>query len=296
MTDNRIVDAHIHVWSPDFDTYPLAPGFTPDDLWLPSFTPDDHFAYSQTVGKVRLNLVQMTWYSLDHRYILDLIASDPDTYAGTGIVPGVADVSLADPGKTMVALAAGGLRAFRVRGGKTGRPTAFGRVSRWLDYPGYESMFKAGAEHELALSFLMGLEDLPDLIRMCRRFPETPIILDHLCGVRIRDGAWPEYEIRALCRMARYPRVMVKLGPFQALGDGKAPYLDLLPLVERVVDAFGPERVMWESDSGGPVQMKNPKDDFAASIALIRDHADFLSPGDKEQILVKTAEDFFFKR
>jgi predicted TIM-barrel fold metal-dependent hydrolase len=196
----------------------------------------------------------------------------------------------------MVALAAGGLRAFRVRGGKTGRPTAFGRVSRWLDYPGYESMFKAGAEHELALSFLMGLEDLPDLIRMCRRFPETPIILDHLCGVRIRDGAWPEYEIRALCRMARYPRVMVKLGPFQALGDGKAPYLDLLPLVERVVDAFGPERVMWESDSGGPVQMKNPKDDFAASIALIRDHADFLSPGDKEQILVKTAEDFFFKR
>ena len=296
MTDNRIVDAHIHVWSPDFDTYPLAPGFTPDDLWLPSFTPDDHFAYSQTVGKFRLNLVQMTWYGLDHRYILDLIASDPDTYAGTGIVPGVADVSLADPGKTMVALAAGGLRAFRVRGGKTGRPTAFGRVSRWLDYPGYESMFKAGAEHELALSFLMGLEDLPDLIRMCRRFPETPIILDHLCGVRIRDGAWPEYEIRALCRMARYPRVMVKLGPFQALGDGKAPYLDLLPLVERVVDAFGPERVMWESDSGGPVQMKNPKDDFAASIALIRDHADFLSPGDKEQILVKTAEDFFFKR
>ena len=292
----RIVDAHIHVWSPDFERYPLAPGFAPDDLWLPSFTPDDHFAYSQTVGKVRLNLVQMTWYGLDHRYILDLIASDPATYIGTGIVPGVADVSLADPGKTMIALAAGGIRAFRVRGGKTGRPTAFGTASRWLDYPGYESMFKTGAEYNLALSFLMGLEDLPDLIRMCRRFPETPIILDHLCGVRIRDDVWPEYEIRALCRMARYPRIMVKLGPFQALGDGKAPYLDLLPLIERVVDAFGPERVMWESDSGGPVQMKKPNRDFAASIALIRDHADFLSPGDKEQILVKTAEDFFFKR
>ena len=35
---------------------------------------------------------------------------------------------------------------------------------------------------------------------------------------------------------------------------------------------------------------------YAAAIALIRDHADFLSAGDKEQILVKTAEDFFFKR
>jgi predicted TIM-barrel fold metal-dependent hydrolase len=292
----RIVDAHIHVWSPDFDTYPLAPGFTPEDLWLPSFTPDDHRAYSHACGKVRFNLVQMTWYGLDHRYILDLIAADPTTYVGTGIVPGVADVSLADPGKTMLALAEGGIRAFRVRGGKTGRPTAFGRIGRWLDYPGYDSMFKAGAEHDLALSFLMGVDDLPDLIRMCRRFPETPVILDHLCGVRIRNGIWPEQSIRALCRMARYPRVMVKLGPFQALGGGKAPYLDLLPLIERVVDAFGPERIMWESDSGGPVVMQDPHTHFAACLALIRDHAEFLSPADKESILVKTAESFFFNR
>ena len=292
---NLIVDAHIHVWSPDFDRYPLALGFTPDDLWLPSFTPADHFAYSHPFGKVRLNLVQMTWYGLDHRYILDLIASDPTTYTGTGIVPGVSDVSLAEPGKTMHALSEGGIRAFRVRGGKTGRPTAFGRANRWLDYPGYEAMFKTGAEHNLALSFLMGLEDLPDLIRMCRRFPETPVILAHLCGVRIRDGVWPEHEIRALCRMARYPGVILKLGPFQALGDGKAPYLDLLPLIERVVDAFGPERIMWESDSGGPIAMQDPHTDFAASIALIREHADFLSASDKHQILVKTAEDFFFK-
>jgi hypothetical protein len=53
---------------------------------------------------------------------------------------------------------------------------------------------------------------------------------------------------------------------------------------------------MWESDSGGPIKMKHPKRDYAAAIALIRDHANFLSAGDKEQILVKTAEDFFFKR
>ena len=52
---DRIVDAHIHVWSPDLERYPLAPGFTPDDLWLPSFTPADHCAYSKAFGKVRLS-------------------------------------------------------------------------------------------------------------------------------------------------------------------------------------------------------------------------------------------------
>ena len=157
-------------------------------------------------------------------------------------------------------------------------------------------MFAAGAEHDLALSFLMGPDDLPDLDRMCTRFPETPVILDHVCGIRIRAGVFPEEEVKALCRMARHKRVMVKIGPFQALGDGEAPYLDLLPLIRRVVDAFSPERCMWESDSGGPIAMADPPKDYAAAVALIRDHADFLSPSDKEQILFKTTERFFFER
>ena len=125
---------------------------------------------------------------------------------------------------------------------------AFGDISRWLDYPGYEEMFAAGAEHNLALSFLMANDDLPDLERMCKRFPETPVILDHVCGCRIREEVFPEEQVQKLCAMARHRRVMVKLGPFQGLGDGQAPYLDLLPLIERVVNAFGPERCMFESN------------------------------------------------
>ena len=142
----------------------------------------------------------------------------------------------------------------------------------------------------------MANDDLPDLERMCKRFPETPVILDHVCGCRIREEVFPEEQVQKLCAMARHRRVMVKLGPFQGLGDGQAPYLDLLPLIERVVNAFGPERCMWESDSGGPVRMNDPQTDFPAAIALIRDRADFLSDSDKEQILYKTAEDFFFNR
>ncbi|MBT4499489.1 MAG: amidohydrolase family protein [Gemmatimonadetes bacterium] len=289
---DRIVDAHVHVWTDDTEKYPLAPGFQKDDLWLPSFTPEEHFQYSRAVGKVRMNLVQMTWYGLDHSYILDRIVGDPTTFTGTGMVSAVADVSLPPPDRAMRVLAAGGIRAFRVRGGRA--RTSFGDPNRWLEYPGYDLMFTAATEDNLGLSFLMGLEDLPDLDRMCARYPDAPVILDHVCGVRIRDGLFPETELQALCRMARHRRVMVKLGPFQALGDGRAPYLDLLPLIERIVDAFGPERCMWESDSGGPVVMQNPHRDYQAAIDLILDRADFLSAGDKEQILAKTAADFFF--
>jgi predicted TIM-barrel fold metal-dependent hydrolase len=294
MTIDRIVDAHVHVWSPDTAAYPLAPGFTVDDLWLPSFTPEDHFRLSRPVGRVRMNLVQMTWYGLDHSYILDLVASDPETYAATGIVPAVTDVSLGSPDRAMKALAAKGIRAFRVRGGSA-RPAPRGEV-RWMDHEGYEMMFVAGAEENLALSFLMGPQDIPELDRMCGRFPETPVIVDHVGGVRVRDGQLARDDLAALCSLARHRKIMVKLGPVHALGNGESPFIDILEMVERIVDAFGPERCMWESDCGGPVQMKDPSGDYEASVSLIRDRADFLSSTDREQILAGTAYGFFFAR
>jgi len=293
-THNAIVDGHVHVWSSDTTRYPLAPGFEAKDLWLPSFTPDDHGKYSQTVGPTRLNLVQMTWYGLDHSYILDLIEQEPQKFVGTGIISVVSDVKLPDPGRAMLALSCRGIYAFRIRGSEARGP--LGNGSRWLGHPGYEQMFAVGAEHNLALSFLMGVADIPELDRMCQRFPDTPVIVDHVCGIRIKDGIFPDAEIRALGELARHKQAMVKLGPVQALGDGKSPYLDLLPLIRRLVDAFGPERCMWESDSGGPVPMQNPEQDYASAIALIRDHADFLSATDKDAILCKTAERFFFQR
>ena len=291
---DRLIDAHVHIWTDDFQRYPLMPGFSPDDLWKPTSTPEDFALYNHQFGRVRMNLVQMTWYGLDHSYIVDRIAAEPDRFVGTGIVSAVSDVSLASPGKTMVELSRRGIYAFRIRGGECRQ--AFGDVSRWLDYPNFEEMFQVGAEHNLALSFLMGNDELPDLERMCERHPDTPIILDHVCGCRHYEGRFPEEELERLCAMARHHRVMVKLGPIHGLSDQEAPYLELLPMIERVASAFGPDRCMWESDSGGPIQMTSPETDFAASVALFNERAGFLTETDREMILFGTAERFFFDR
>ena len=284
---DKLFDAHVHLWTDDTDAYPFAPGNEPANMWLGRCTPEDHAKVSGTFGKVRMNLVQITWYGLDHRYILDLIAAAPDQFVGTGIIPAYSDLSLPSPDRTMVDLSRGGVYAFRVRGG-SGKPG-------WLDHEGHEKMFQAGADHNLALSFLMGLEDLPNLDRMCERYPDTPVILDHFCGVGSRETIEDE-QIAALCHMARHRRVMVKVGPFHARGKGKRPFLDLLPLLQCVVEAFGAQRCMWESDTGGPVIPADPVADYQAAVALIRDHSDFLSDDDKRQLLYKTAEDFFFNR
>lgn len=288
----EVFDAHVHIWTPDTENYPLADGFTTDDFWIPSYTVEDLMAQARPAGVTRVNFVQMTWYGLDHKYILDVIASDPEHFVGTGIIPAIRDVALADQGDTMLALAKGGIYAFRVRG-RGAQPPSCVVDSRWMDQPGYHTMFKTGGEHNLALSFLMPARDLPEVDRMCTEYPDTPVILDHFCLIGT-GNRFDEDEIDALCRMARHHRVMVKMGAFYALGSKQPPYLDVLPLIRRVVDAFGPERCMWESDA--PLNRWDTGHVFEDSVALVRDHADFLSVSDREQILTKTAENFFFNR
>jgi len=277
LAAKRIIDAHIHVWTGDTEKYPLAPGFTKKDLWRPSFTPEEHFAYSKSVGAVRLNLVQMFWYGRDHSYILDLIESDPATFAGSGLV----DLSDPDPELTMVALSKKRCFAFRA-------PTEF-------DHSAFEKIFAVGTEHNLALSFNMRVDLLPALERLCDRYPQTPVILDHVCHVGIANPDYSEEEIGALLRFAKHAQVMVKIGPLQGLGARQAPYLDLLPLIQRVVEAYGAQRCMWESDSGGPIWMPDPSTDFPAAVDLIKEHADFLSQEEREALLFKTAERVFFR-
>ncbi len=295
--DDRIIDAHIHVWAKNQTQYPLAPGFENSDLWIPSYEPDDHLEMGKPLGVHRINFVQMTWYGTDHSYILDLISKDPKHFVGTGIVPAVTDIDVGSPAKTMVALSHGGIYAFRVRGSNS-RPSLGGDKPQWLEHPGYHDMFEAGSKHKLAISFLMEPSDIPEVDRMCELYPNTPVIVDHLSRIgankTIRDD-----EITKLCDLSKHKNILVKIGPFNHLGAKVKPYLDILPLIERVITSFGPERCMWESDSPAlrPGNYDaDPPEDFKACLALIQDHAHFLTTSDKDEVLFGTAERFFFDR
>jgi predicted TIM-barrel fold metal-dependent hydrolase len=96
----------------------------------------------------------------------------------------------------------------------------------------------------------------------------------------------------ALCKMAVHKKVLVKVGAFYALGKKEPPYLDLAPMIEKVVKAYGAKRCMWESDC--PFQVVKHK--YTDSVDLVRKKLDFLSPADKDWLLTKTAEGFFFPR
>jgi predicted TIM-barrel fold metal-dependent hydrolase len=132
--------------------------------------------------------------------------------------------------------------------------------------------------------------DLPSVARMCQRYPDTTVVIDHFARIGV-DGVIRDDHVGQLCRLARFANTYVKVSAFYALGKKEPPYLDLIPMIRRVFDAFGPRRLMWASDCPYQVQ---PPHTYRASIALVRDHLDFLSGDDRQWLLRKTAESVYF--
>ena len=153
-------------------------------------------------------------------------------------------------------------------------------------------MFAAAARNNQAMACLIDPAGLAEVDRMCSAYPETPVIIDHLARIGA-DGKIREEDVERLCGLAKHKKVMVKVGAFYALGKKQPPYTDLAPLIKKVVTAFGPERCMWESDS--PFQIDG-RHTYEASVDLVRTRLDFLSDDDKEWLLRKTAEKFFFAK
>ena len=136
-----------------------------------------------------------------------------------------------------------GVRAFRIQPQYGKQPA--GNVARTRRDTG--PMFATAAQTGQALSCLIDSAGFAEIDRMCRQFPETKVIIDHLGRIGV-DGTIRDADVQALCALAAHPRMFVKVGAFYALGKKTPPYLDLAPLIHRVVRAFGARRCMWESD------------------------------------------------
>ena len=242
-----------------------------------AFYPEEILALARPSGVDRVVLIQMNYYGFDNSYMLDVMEEYPAVFSGIAIIDNNA---AAHPDKEMRRLASLGVRGFRV----------CVRDEDSLGGSGFEKMFNTGATHNLAICPLMSPDMLPVLDKRCEQFPDTPVIIDHLCRIGasqpINDG-----HIDNLCAMARHSSVMVKISAFYALGKKSPPYEDLAPLIRRLYEAFGPERLMWASDC--PFQVVNHT--YEDSIGFVRDRLDFLSAADKCQILRETAERFFFR-
>ena len=273
------IDAHVHVWTPDTADYQIQAGTDWDERRPKDFTPETLFRYARPSRVQRFVLIaHQIYYGADNSYMLDTVRRWPDVFRIVAFV----DHRDSNVAEEMAELQGQGVTGFRVV------PEA-GKEATWLGEPGYDAMFRAAAQTGQAICPLIKPPALGDLDRMCGEHPDTTVVIDHLASVG-SGGDIVEDDVRALCAMARHPGVHVKVSAFYALGTKRPPHDELAPMIERVVEAFGSERLMWGSDA--PYQVRN--ETYEDSIKLVRDRLGFLSDEERERILAGTAERVFF--
>lgn len=274
------IDCHSHVWTPDVHSYPLAPGQSVADLAPRSFTPEELLAVSVPLGVKRVVLIQHTIYhAYDNTYITDVIRKFPGTFSGVACV----DPSTPHPDLQIDKLRKQGIRGLRIRQGDGG-------IDRWSENDGMKLMWKHAPTVGVAMCPLINPDYLPEVDAMCRSFPDATVVIDHFARIGI-DGTFRDADLDNLVKLARFKNTHVKISAFYALGRKQPPHDELIPMIRRLYDAYGPGRLMWGSDS--PYQL-TPPNTYADSVKLIREGIPFLSADDKRSLMRTTAEKVFF--
>ena len=276
------IDAHSHIWAPNNDSFPLAPGVTVADLKPRSFTEEELLALARPLGVERAVLIQhSTYYRFDNAYLIDVARRHPHRFRVVGMI----DDQQPNPDGQMRLLLPQRVTGVRI--------SPFMRRDSdregWLETPGMHQLWRTAAETRQAMCCLIDPQQLPQVAGMAHRYSETPVVIDHFAHIGT-GGQVGEEDLRSLCALAECPLISVKISAYYALGRKQPPHLELVPMIRRLCETFGPQRLMWGSDS--PYQTVAPNN-YAASLGLVRDHLDFLSDDDRHWLLAKTAQRVF---
>ncbi|KUL45423.1 amidohydrolase family protein [Streptomyces regalis] len=239
-TEPGIVDAHHHVWdlSVRDQDWISGPELAP---LLRDFTLADLEPEARAAGVAATVLVQTITVPEETPEFLTL-AAHSDLVAG---VVGWADLTAPDVADNLARLRAGlgGEYLVGIRHQVQGEPDP-----RWLLRPDVQRGLHAVSEAGLVYDLVVKPHQLPAAVEAAERLPGLTFVLDHLGKPPIASGTLDPWagHIR---RLALLPHAVCKLSGLVTEADwGSWTVEDLRPYADTVLDAFGPERLMFGSD------------------------------------------------
>ncbi|VCU68186.1 Amidohydrolase [Pigmentiphaga humi] len=237
----RILDIHPHVISPDTDKYPRAPLGGNASGWSRArpATAEQLVAAMEEAGVAGAAIVQSsTCYGYDNAYVADTVAAHPDRFTGVFSI----DVLAEDAPRQIrhwVDRKLSGLRLFTTGSTMSGQ-------ADWLadarSFPAWE----CAAELGIPVCVQMRPEGVPQLEVLLERFPGVRVILDHLMFVAMDDGP-PYAAAGVLFRLAEHENVFLKLTTSSVRKAGTAPAAPDTFFPE-LVKHFGADRIAWGSN------------------------------------------------
>jgi len=270
------IDAHQHFWR-------LADR---QGAWPPpqlaaiyrDFYPEDLGSLLYQNGVTATVLVQSMPNEADTHFMLDL----SDRYTFIGAVVGWADLKAPDAPQRIAALAAHP----KLRGL---RPMLQDLDDdAWIDDPALAPAVAAMLQHGQRFDALVLPRHLPALLEFVRRFPQLPVVIDHLAKPAMHgqpDAQW----LQDMERLASHPQVHCKLSGMVTEAGPAWTVEQLRPYAQHVLQVFGAQRVMWGSD--WPVLRLAA--DYGAWLDATEALLEQLDPAQKKSVLGLNAQRFY---
>ena len=118
------------------------------------------------------------------------------------------------------------------------------------DHPGINSILAASGQAGVPVN-VMGSGELPLLLELARRHPDTQVVIDHVGLVQPQEPPAPPEPFADLANvlsLAECDNVAIKISGACTLAQQPFPYPDIWEPLAKVFDAFGFDRCMWGTD------------------------------------------------
>ena len=267
---NGIVDAHVHVASPDHRRYPRGDAF-PN---APQFAgPIEEFeAASQSRGVVQAVLVQPSQYGFANTYLIEAARSRPECYAGMALV------DPADPraDEVLAELVSSGVGAIRLG-------PNFNDGRDWLGETA-EPLFRRAQELAVVGNLFIRPAHLPAVETWLEAHRGLTVVIDHLARPDLAEDD-PLEAVRRLSRLARFERLYVKVSALPAISKQPYPHRDTWAWIRVVENAFGAARLMWGAD----FPMTADGTNYGRSLELIQLATEHMNEHERLSLLAETA-------
>ena len=235
-----IIEWNVHIFSADTARYPFHPHavYTPDPTNLVADPLADYLAHMAAEGIDRAILVHPEPYGDDHQLVLDCLQREPDRFLGTSLFyPRDADApdKLTELVRREPKIIATRFHAHR---GKLDYLESFAE-------PGVIALWERASQLGLVVELHIGPDFGAQVAPLIARFPNTPVVIDHLAEPHMGTAV----EFAEILALANFDNVYMKLSGLDHFADDAPLYLSVRNFTRQVVDAFGPDRLVWGSGS-----------------------------------------------
>ena len=233
-----IIEWNAHMFSRDTTRYPFHPraAYLPDPADWSADPLADYLAHMAATGIDKAVLVHPEPYGDDHRLVLDCLQREPTRFLATSLFyPSDADApqKLSDLVRQEPKIIATRFHAHR-------------GTQAYLDSftePGVRALWEVAGELGLLIELHIGPNYAREVADVICAYPTYPVLIDHLAEPLMGNPI----EFADVLALAEFDNVYMKLSGLSHFSNDAPLYLEAKPFTRWVVDAFGPERLVWGS-------------------------------------------------